>query len=278
MGFVLIKGTFYVKGYSPDGDSIRFKADNREHWTLLKGTRVRPNSRGHVQLRLEAIDTLETHYKNHHQPKSFAIGALKSLLEKLQIQQYIWDEMSNSIKDADDGKKGYILSRTTDKFGRPVCFVFSGDSNNTDGKSIFLNEAILFHSINYAMLAEGLAYPTFYFGLFYDLRNAMIAATKKARNQKIGIWTEDKTNTGFAITNITDLTDQHVILPKLFRRLVAYLQGGTDLSGFKAFLEAGDEQVFLLGDNHFTKLDNLVEVNGNKVKMIELPEDVVYKP
>jgi hypothetical protein len=29
MPFVMIKGTFHIKGYSPDGDSIRFKAHNQ---------------------------------------------------------------------------------------------------------------------------------------------------------------------------------------------------------------------------------------------------------
>lgn len=30
MPFFLIKGTFHVVGYQPDGDSIRFQADNPE--------------------------------------------------------------------------------------------------------------------------------------------------------------------------------------------------------------------------------------------------------
>jgi hypothetical protein len=63
MPFTLIKGTFHVVGYQPDGDSIRFQADQRENWGLLKGSAVKLNARGHAQLRLEAIDTLETHYE-----------------------------------------------------------------------------------------------------------------------------------------------------------------------------------------------------------------------
>ncbi len=62
MSFNLIKGTFHVVGYSPDGDSIRFQANDRNKWNLLEGPPVQPNARGHVQLRIEAIDTLETHY------------------------------------------------------------------------------------------------------------------------------------------------------------------------------------------------------------------------
>ena len=56
MPFFVIKGTFHIKGYSPDGDSIRFKADNEANWDKLSGPRVNLNARCHAQLRLEAID------------------------------------------------------------------------------------------------------------------------------------------------------------------------------------------------------------------------------
>jgi len=63
MAFFLIKGTFHVKGYSPDGDSIRFRARNPDNWKKLSGPAVALNARGHAQLRIEAIDALETHYQ-----------------------------------------------------------------------------------------------------------------------------------------------------------------------------------------------------------------------
>jgi hypothetical protein len=81
MPFVLIKGTFHVEGYSPDGDSVRFEGDNKEHWAKLSGRPVVLNAKDHAQLRFEAIDTLETHYLNMHQPLELATGALESLLE-----------------------------------------------------------------------------------------------------------------------------------------------------------------------------------------------------
>jgi len=30
MPFVVIQGTFHVKDYAPDGDSVRFKADDQD--------------------------------------------------------------------------------------------------------------------------------------------------------------------------------------------------------------------------------------------------------
>src|SRR4051812_14468705 len=66
MPFSLIKGTFHVAGYSPDGDSIRFQADDKSLWAKLSGPPAKLNAREHTQLRFEAIDTLETHYANFH--------------------------------------------------------------------------------------------------------------------------------------------------------------------------------------------------------------------
>ena len=60
MSFNLIKGTFHVKGYSPDGDSIRFRAKDPTNWKKLSGPAVGLNALGHAQLRIEAMDALET--------------------------------------------------------------------------------------------------------------------------------------------------------------------------------------------------------------------------
>lgn len=62
MPFTLIKGTYHLVGYSPDGDSIRFKPTNLALMRKLSGPAPKINARGHAQLRLEAIDALETHY------------------------------------------------------------------------------------------------------------------------------------------------------------------------------------------------------------------------
>lgn len=35
MSFILIKGTFHILGKEPDGDSVRFKANNKAHWKKL---------------------------------------------------------------------------------------------------------------------------------------------------------------------------------------------------------------------------------------------------
>ena len=69
MKYTLIKGTFHVVGFSPDGDSMMFKAANPAHWSKLGdenrdvfAAKLAASENGAVQLRLQGIDALETHY------------------------------------------------------------------------------------------------------------------------------------------------------------------------------------------------------------------------
>ncbi len=63
MGMFLIAGSFRVTGAQPDGDSIRFTPDDLSKWDLITGAnKVKRNASGGAQLRLDAIDALETHY------------------------------------------------------------------------------------------------------------------------------------------------------------------------------------------------------------------------
>lgn len=68
MNYTLIKGTYHVVGHSPDGDSIKFKANNPAHWQKIN-TENRDvfeqaliTNAGVVTLRLQGVDALETHY------------------------------------------------------------------------------------------------------------------------------------------------------------------------------------------------------------------------
>ena len=78
----LIEGTYRIIGAQPDGDSIRFYPNNPSEWDLVDGAhRVQTNTAGGAQLRLDGIDTLETHYSTTagilHQPLELAQAAAK---------------------------------------------------------------------------------------------------------------------------------------------------------------------------------------------------------
>jgi endonuclease YncB( thermonuclease family) len=276
MPFVAISGTFHVKGYSPDGDSIRFKANNPANWSRLTGPSPKLNGQEHAQLRLEAIDTLETHFGNSHQPLLLADAAMSRLLVLVGISNVVWNPSHTLVSDADDGTQGYILAREVEKNRRPVSFAYAGANTHGDGGTVHLDQNLLTASVNYALLYEGLAYPTFYQGLFSDLRSAMAAAAVAARNSSTGLWAADATVSGFDVSNPGDLSTDIVILPKLFRRLAEYFETGGSVTGFKAFLESGNEGVTVLPQGHFTHIDNIVEVVGNVVRMTVQPENLVF--
>jgi hypothetical protein len=277
MPFRVITGTFHVLGYSPDGDSVRFQPTNPGNLALLSGPPADLNGRGHTQLRFEAIDTLETHFLNEHQPLTLATRALDFNLLQLGITGVEFDVLRTRVTAANDATPGYIVSRAVEKNRRPVAFVFAGPAPVADGSTFFLDTGKVKSSVNYKLVTEGLAYPTYYKGLFPDLRGTFTAAVRQARAEALEIWAVDKTNAGFAVPNLDAITEDHVILPKLFRRLAEFLDGGGVVSGFKQFLENRAEGVTIISTAHFTHFDTVVRVTGNVVQLTELPENLMFE-
>lgn len=285
MGFHLIKGTFHVTGYSPDGDSIRFRAENEKNWKLLGSGRLSINSKKDVQLRLEGIDTLETHFTTPggevHQPRSLANAATDFLLSHLHVKNVVWDNARRNIVKAKDGTPGYILTQQKDIYGRPVSFVFAGTPSEQDGSNIFLNSKRLKDSLNYQTLALGNTYSTYYVGLFSDLRKTLTEAATKARTKHLGVYKHDKTNTGVVLDKLSVIIDEQPILPKLFRRLTEFIAGDglPNLEGFLVWLAERDTKpVMIISTQHFTHFDNLIEVNGQTIRLLELPENLIFTP
>jgi hypothetical protein len=150
-------------------------------------------------------------------------------------------------------------------------------SPEEDGSEIFLDADRVRESLNHRALEDGLAYPTYYKGLFHDLREALTKAVSHAREAKRGVWAEDRTNAGFEVEGLRSITDEHVVLPKLFRRLAEYLEVGGSVAGFEEFLEARDEEVIVISTVHPTHFDTVVEVEGNTVRMTEPPENLLFE-
>jgi hypothetical protein len=109
------------------------------------------------------------------------------------------------------------------------------------------------------------------------LREALTEAVGRAREAKRGVWAEDRTNVGFEVEGLEAITDEHVILPKLFRRLAEYLEAGGSVEGFEEFLAARDEEVIVISTVHPTHFDTVVEVKGNTVRMTEPPENLIFE-
>ena len=163
MAFFIIKGVFNPDNGVPDGDSVRFLADDDSLFNRIEG-RVDFKSGGEVQLRYEGIDALE----------KAAIKPFSSDATKLNKEL---------LGGAENGQIGYILSNHTDTNGRPVCFVFAGEAADPDGAEIMLEAELLRQSVNYQLLAAGVVYPLFYETLYKELRDEMVEAVKRHERQ-----------------------------------------------------------------------------------------------
>ncbi|AGY57083.1 thermonuclease family protein [Gloeobacter kilaueensis] len=285
MPLFLIKGEYRIVGARPDGDSIKFYPDNPDLWDKLG--RVKRNRSGGAQLRLDAIDALETHYRppvsrggEERQPLQYAEAASDALLKSLGFTEFSRSSDETIASATPESVRGYILSRFADKYGRAVAFAFAGESDEQDGDGVFLDTNLLGESANYQLLAAGLVYPTFYSKLYADLRRELTQAAQAARNDGLGLWPSDRTNSGFSLDSLATITDEVVILPKLFRRLVEYIElnnGEPGLEGFKSFLEAQADEVTVLPEGRFTHFDSLITVSGQQLQLDEPPENLVFR-
>jgi hypothetical protein len=175
---------------------------------------------------------------------------------------------------------GFVLTRGADVHGRCIALAGRGTPPGTSGLEIDVDTTVLRTTVNHHLLSTGLVYPTFYRSLFTSLRVEMADAVKEVRDAGRGLWTSDATTTGAKITGLSWLTDDVVILPKLFRRLVDYFQLGTmPLACFPAFLAGvGDRFSVLSTGERCRGMHRVVEVtNGGTVKMTHPPEDMLFE-
>lgn len=125
MPMLVISGAYKIVGASPDGDSVRFYPDSPEQWDLLRGRRVRRNRSGGAQLRLDGIDTLETHCRpprgpELHQPAPFPGQAAEELLSWLGFDSVQRNTHGIVTDSSPASRPGYILTRGADVHGRCV--------------------------------------------------------------------------------------------------------------------------------------------------------------
>jgi hypothetical protein len=283
MAFLRIAGVYRVTGTEPDGDSIRFVPDDPARWALVPGTnRVRVNSSGGAQLRLDAIDALETHYtplagSRLHQPLALAHAARDELLSWLGFRGIVrTGEKITAV--AEDSVRGFVLTGGADLYGRCIAFAGRGEPP-AGGDLVDVGPGLLRRTANHRLLATGLAYPTYYLGLPVELRSALTTAVAAARPAK-GLWPQDLTQAGVEVAGLSTITDDAVLMPKLFRRLADFLHlNGEDpsLAGFVAYLTQRDDRVLVLDDARYTTFAEVVEVRGQRVRLTVAPEQLVFE-
>lgn len=257
MPFVLIKGTFHPGVGIPDGDSVRFAADDISLWDRLDGFIDDPGFNDTVQLRFEGIDSIEK-------------GAIQPLATESR-DSMLFHIGASSLQDT---PRGHVLSRSVDANGRPIAFAFAGDAPEEDGASIFLDRARLRDSVNFAQVRSGFAYPLYYNTLFRSLRETFDEGLADARSDNIGYWQRDATMTGVDVATRDELKVISPIWPKLWRRLEEFLRNNQGLAGFLEFIHDSGERADDLTTFEQSSLDNFMEVNGNTVRMTIDPHNL----
>ncbi|MER5726949.1 nuclease [Streptomyces sp. NPDC002138] len=291
MPMLLIKGAYAIVGTSPDGDTVHFRADTPAEWDFVCGPhRVKRNSEGRAKLRLEGIDTLETHFTSHgpevSQPPPIPAQARKALLDWVGFTDVQWGADGTVASTVPASVPGFVLTRGADPDNRCIAFAGLGTHPAASGTHVNVDAALLRTTLNYQQISSGLAYPMYYQTLFHDLRDELTAAVQQAKAAPAkGVWAVDQTLTGASVTGMSSITDTGptaggaVIYPKLFRRLVEYLNlGDANVAGFPAFLDQKADKFMVLSTGQFTTgLDAVVEVSGTTVKMTRPPEDLVFQ-
>jgi endonuclease YncB( thermonuclease family) len=275
--YKVIAGTFHVKGFEPDGDSIRFQAANQGNWDFFKWPTELDRISKKKQLRIESIDAMETHYAGYHQPRPFAIAALESLLEMLGIHSVIYSIGVTQIVEAADAKPGFIASATTDRFGRPVSYLFPRNAKLKDGAVMDSSELPVEDSLNFQLAREGLVYPTFYTTTDRIFAAKIRAVVSRARKTKRGIWSIDRTS-GFSLWDVRTLQDDILILPKLFRRLIGFIDCYAEYDKLPDYMKKQRDNLHLWDGTRKRSLADLMKFDGRRIEMQTPVEDILFSP
>lgn len=267
MPFKLIKGAFAPGFGRPDGDSMRFVPDDPAPLFRLRRRgappKVNPNN-GSIQLRYEAIDTMESR-----------AGALADAATRSNL------ELAGFGGDAPpDTARGEIYTTQLGPNGRPIVFAFAGDSGRPDGEDVFLGPDDIMASLNLKQIARGHAYPLFYDTLFDDLRERCADVSNAAKAGGVGVWARDATTAGARWTG--DVETLAPIFPKLWRRIDRFARDetlfdpATPFRHLKLFLEMNEERVTLPARRRFTGFDDLVETTDDTVRLTAEPHEMVF--
>jgi len=300
MSYRIARGFLIIDNKSPDGDTIAFAMDeaHRGEWVWPDedtGRFPRFNKQFQTSIRFEAIDALELHYGitgvypvvNVHQPLDLAREARDRMLRICGFDLTRVTETGNLVlKDPDKQKMpATIAYREIDPYGRVVAFVFVEDMEfkvDDNHPTVFLTPAQMERSINIQLLKEGLVYPTFYGGLYPELREPLVKFTKQARKNKLGLWKRNLMT--FKSSRKPELSEVEniVIMPKIFRRLSTHIARNGALSNFKGYLGEIKDLTVDTRQVRLTGLQSFIEVDKSgsdqyTLKLLRNPEELIFQ-
>jgi hypothetical protein len=282
MAHLVMHGRFQVKGRSPDGDSIAFAANTKELWNQFKWDDPKKNpankkKAGATQLRIEAVDALETHFEGFHQPKAIAEAATDTLLKSFGITGISYNLNFTKIVDADDDVEGTIITKGLDGFDRPISFAFLGHVRD-DGEHLeSLDADLVRKSVNHHLAERGVTYPAYYNGIDPTALEVFQKTFARVRAGRVGIWGFDQTQE-FIYWGPQSMSDTHVVYPKVFRRFVSFAEACDDWADVQGYIAKQDDKLTILSSGKFMNLSDAVAFDGRKVSVSLDFNDVRWGP
>jgi endonuclease YncB( thermonuclease family) len=292
--YTLVKGQISIhnpadprRGPQPDGDTVTFFPDSIDLVKRLRRLSGRAPGihNGHINVRYEGIDALETHVQGAHQNLTFAKAARERNLELLGFTDVVFfPDSPNVVQSVDKNPlPGYVMANGIESNGRLLGLVFPGKTKRKDGEQIFVDEAILDRSVNAHLVDDGLFYVEPYDSMPIALIQILRERVAKARKSAIGLWPNEDVTTETA-ARIASLTDAQALVmwPKLFRRLAAYFQAGnTGLDDFDAWVRDDpirrDDTLRLLNGEKANMHDTYL-IDGDTLQLNYRPEDLLVAP
>jgi endonuclease YncB( thermonuclease family) len=292
--YTLVKGQISIRnsvnprqGPQPDGDTVTFFPDSIDlvkRLRRLSGTA--PNIRnGHINVRYEGIDALETHVQGAHQNLTFAKAARDRNLELLGFKNVVFfPDLPNVVESVDKNPlSGYVMANGIESNGRLLGLVFLGTTKRKDGEQVFVDEEILDRSVNARLVSDGLVYVEPYDSMPIALIQILRKRVAKARKSAVGLWPDEDVTTENAI-RIANLADAQTLVmwPKLFRRLVAYFQASnTGLDQFDDWIRddpARRDDTLRLPNGEKANMHDTYLIDGDTLRLNYRPEDLLIAP
>lgn len=291
--YVVIAGKFQVRHPGggpqprPDGDTVKFVVDSRAVVEALpRFDKVPPriSAANAVNLRLEVVDALETHFPTRggpevHQAPALALQARDFLLDRIGFRKLSFDDKGVVTSASAYEVPGHVLANGIEGNGRVVAFAYKGKAAKRSGTSVWLDAPLADKSVNLAALREGLAYATLYETLPHELILHARGVARQARENRLGVYAVEDVGVGRAarIRDVAQL-ERLVMLPKLFRRLAEYFVD-TDgrLDGFDDWVRAlatRDDRL-LLPNGEVGNLHDLYTVKRKTIALNFQPEDAL---
>jgi endonuclease YncB( thermonuclease family) len=285
--YVVIQGEYVIVGKQPDGDSVRFKADNPSLFAHLPdGGRVEiSRGDGTTQLRFQGIDAPELHYNGEIQPLSRQ--ARNVLLNRMGFGRITYNR-GLTVQETENRVRGVVLAKEAETHGRPISYLLlaSNGAGMADGDQVEAGEALLQKTLNYMMLVEGMAYYLGYDSMPEAHRDLFREASRSARNVGLGVWQQDATD-NFDLEDESSIgPDGQLIFPKLFRRCTDYMHAedhdnfpGNFLDWLKSTDQRGpnrteNDPVLVKGQRR--EFADLIQEKGNRISLDEDLLDLLF--